>query len=109
MSDLTDQGRLPTAQKAARRLSFPRLVLAVATAGVLVGGGLVGHQWLTSPSRAGSAQTWFASYVDVTANPRYATTMRFLSTVRESGGPAARCPSVKVPPHSASHRPLFSG
>ena len=69
MSDLTDQGRLPTAQKAARRLSFPRLVLAVATAGVLVGGGLVGHQWLTSPSRAGSAQTWFASYVDVTANP----------------------------------------
>jgi len=69
MSDLTDQGRLPTAQKAARRLSFPRLLLAVATAGVLVGGGLVGHQWLTSPSRAGSAQTWFASYVDVTANP----------------------------------------
>jgi chitinase len=69
MSDLTDQRGFPTAQKAARRRSFPRLVLAVATAGVLVGGALVGHQWLTSPSRTRSAQTWFAGYVDVTANP----------------------------------------
>src|ERR1035437_8939142 len=69
MSDLTDQRGFPTAQKAARRRSFLRLVLAVATAGVLVGGALVGHQWLTSPSRTRSAQTWFAGYVDVTANP----------------------------------------
>jgi chitinase len=69
MSDLIDQGELLTAEKAARRLSFPRLVLAVAIAGVLVAGGIVGQQRWTLPLRAGSGQTWFAGYVDVTSNP----------------------------------------
>ena len=31
------------------------------------------------------------------------------STVRESGRPATRCPSVKSPSLSASRRPLFCG
>src|SRR5450631_3939329 len=69
MSDLIDQVELLTAKKAARRLSFPRLVLAAAIAGVLVAGGVVGQQWRTSPLRAASGQTWFAGYVDVTTNP----------------------------------------
>ena len=40
---------------------------------------------------------------------RCATTMRFRSTVRESGRPAARCRSAKLPPFSASRRPLSCG
>src|ERR1022692_3840248 len=43
------------------------------------------------------------------ASARCATTMRFRSTVRESGRPAAKCRSVRPPPSSASRRPLSYG
>lgn len=71
MSDHTDQVEHPTAEKPGRRLSVLRLVVAVATAGALVAGGVIGYQGWMSSAKAGSAEPWFAGYADVTATPTF--------------------------------------
>ncbi|MGJ4846563.1 chitinase [Leifsonia sp. Le1] len=54
-----------------RRLSPLRVVGAALVAAVVVSVGVVGFQWWSAKA-AVEAQPWFASYVDVTATPRFA-------------------------------------
>lgn len=54
-----------------RRLSPLRVIGAALVAAVVVSVGVVGFQWWTAKA-AVDAQPWFASYVDVTATPRFA-------------------------------------
>jgi chitinase len=61
----------PTAEVPGRRLSALRRVVVVAISGSLVVGGVIGYQWWRSSAKSGSAQPWFAGYVDVTATPTF--------------------------------------
>jgi chitinase len=71
MSDHTNRVERPTVEEPRPRLSVLRVVLAFATIGALVAGGVIGHQRWMSRAESGSAQTWFAGYVDVTATPTF--------------------------------------
>ena len=55
-----------------RRLSAPRVLLALVLVGVLSTGGVVGWQWWSAAQAATPHQPWFAGYVDVTATPTFA-------------------------------------
>ncbi|WP_233265381.1 chitinase [Leifsonia sp. AG29] len=54
-----------------RRLSPWRVIVAGVVAVVVVTGGVVGFQWWSARA-AVDAKPWFASYVDVTATPKFA-------------------------------------
>ena len=89
MSDHTGRVAHRTAEESRRRRSALRLVVAAASAAALLAGGVIGHQWRTSPTRSGSrtsptrsgSQPWFAGYVDVTAQPA----IRFASPATGAG------------------------
>jgi chitinase len=55
----------------ARRLSIPRLLVAIVVTAGVVAGGVVGAQWV-SASAERSPEAWFAGYADVTATPTFA-------------------------------------
>jgi chitinase len=90
----------PNVKEPGRRISVLQLIMTVAITGSLVVGALIGHQWWISSAKvksaepntgrvvpkgrsveqpetglaepkAGSAEPWFAGYVDVTATPTY--------------------------------------
>jgi chitinase len=54
-----------------RRLSPLRVLGATLVAVVVIAGGIVGFQWWSAKASVDS-KPWFASYVDVTATPRFA-------------------------------------
>jgi chitinase len=54
-----------------RRLGFWRVVGATLVAAIVITGGVVGFQWWSARAAVDS-KPWFASYVDVTATPRFA-------------------------------------
>ncbi len=54
-----------------RRLSIPRLIVAIVVTSGLATGGFVGVQQLTASAET-TAQTWFAGYADVTSTPTFA-------------------------------------
>ncbi|MFI5061978.1 MAG: hypothetical protein ACHP7F_11050, partial [Actinomycetales bacterium] len=54
-----------------RRLSPLRVLGATLVAVVVIAGGVVGFQWWSAKASVDS-KPWFASYVDVTATPRFA-------------------------------------
>jgi chitinase len=63
-----------------RRLSIPRLIVAlIVTAGVVTGA-VFGVQWMSASAET-KAQAWFAGYADVTATPSFA----FESPTSKSG------------------------
>ena len=57
--------------RSTRRLSIPRLIVAVVVVAAVVAGGLFGIQWV-SASAESSSEAWFAGYADVTATPSFA-------------------------------------
>lgn len=54
-----------------RRLSMPRLLVAVVVTGGLAVGGFFGAQWVAASAEP-APQSWFAGYTDVTATPTFA-------------------------------------
>jgi chitinase len=54
-----------------RRLSPLRVIGAFLVAVIVIAGGVVGFQWWSAKASV-DAKPWFASYVDVTATPRFA-------------------------------------
>ena len=68
--DAVERAQAPESS-AGRRLSAWRVIGAALVAAVVVSVGAVGLQWWTARAAVDS-QPWFASYVDVTATPRFA-------------------------------------
>jgi chitinase len=66
---------------AGRRLSIPRLLVAIAGTGAIVSGALFGVQWVAATAAPQPAGAWFAGYTDVTATPTFA----FESPTSKSG------------------------
>ena len=62
----------PTYVRPTRRLGFWRMTLAIVIVLGLTAGSFAGWQWWTATRAVASYAPWFASYVDVTATPRYA-------------------------------------
>jgi chitinase len=60
-------GRMPNR----RRLSIPRLMVAIIATGAVAAGALFGVQWVTASAET-TSQTWFAGYADVTSTPTFA-------------------------------------
>ena len=54
-----------------RRLSVPRLIVAMMATGAVVAGAFIGVQQLTASAEM-TPQSWFAGYADVTATPSFA-------------------------------------
>lgn len=54
-----------------RRLSPLRVIGAIVVAVIVITGGIVGFQWWSARASV-DVKPWFASYVDVTATPRFA-------------------------------------
>ena len=54
-----------------RRLSIPRLIVAVVVTSAVIGGGIVGLNWAQAQAE-GTRSAWFAGYADVTATPAFA-------------------------------------
>ncbi|HWU46333.1 MAG TPA: carbohydrate-binding protein [Humibacter sp.] len=60
-----------TAVEPGRRLSPLRVIGAIVVAVLVITGGIVGFQWWSARASV-DVKPWFASYVDVTATPRFA-------------------------------------
>ncbi|MET4782357.1 chitinase [Glaciihabitans sp. UYNi722] len=60
-----------TRSRTRRRLSIPRLMVAVVATGAVAGGALFGVQWLSASAET-TSKAWFAGYADVTATPSFA-------------------------------------
>ena len=69
-ADAVERAQAPEADSG-RRLSPWRVIGAGLVAVIVVTGGAVGFQWWSARA-AVDAKPWFASYVDVTATPRFA-------------------------------------
>ena len=54
-----------------RRLSIPRLIVAMMATAAVVAGAFIGVQQLTASAET-TPQSWFAGYADVTATPSFA-------------------------------------
>ncbi|HEY0258786.1 MAG TPA: carbohydrate-binding protein [Lacisediminihabitans sp.] len=61
---------VPGAPRTRRRLSLPRLVVAVVVTAGVIAGSLLGVQWMTASAEP-KTQAWFAGYADVTATPSF--------------------------------------
>lgn len=66
----TDRQQAPESDSG-RRLSPWRVIGAAVVAAVVVSGGVVGFQWWSAQASV-DVKPWFASYVDVTATPKFA-------------------------------------
>jgi chitinase len=66
---------------AGRRLSVPRLLVAIVGTAAIASGALFGARWVAAAAEPQPAEAWFAGYTDVTATPTFA----FESPTSKSG------------------------
>lgn len=63
---------MPDSFTPTRRLSIPRLIVAIVVTAAVVFGAIFGYQMYSANAAAKTTGSWYAGYVDVTATPTFA-------------------------------------